>query len=43
MGMDLATGGHSHGASLWFRTNTTLLAHNVDEETGLLDYSAILE
>ncbi|WP_449455191.1 serine hydroxymethyltransferase [Streptococcus suis] len=45
MGMDLAAGGHlTHGASVSFSGQTyNFVAYNVDEETGLLDYDAILK
>ena len=45
MGMDLAAGGHlTHGASVSFSGQTyNFVVYNVDEETGLLDYAAILE
>jgi len=45
LGMSLAHGGHlTHGASVSFSGQTyNFVAYNVDEETGLLDYAAILE
>lgn len=44
MGMDLSAGGHlTHGAAVSFSGQTyNFVAYNVDEETGLLDYEAIL-
>ena len=44
MGMDLSAGGHlTHGAAVSFSGQTyNFVAYNVDEETGLLDYDAIL-
>ncbi|MCQ9212572.1 MULTISPECIES: serine hydroxymethyltransferase [unclassified Streptococcus] len=44
MGMDLAAGGHlTHGAAVSFSGQTyNFVAYNVDKETGLLDYDALL-
>lgn len=44
MGMDLASGGHlTHGAAVSFSGQTyNFVAYNVDPETELLDYDAIL-